>query len=83
MTLNDSLRIADSKIGDETILWNLKTGAYFGLDAVGSRFPELLERDCLRDGKLHEFCFRFVSWRNHYPNSPPLAAIQHSSQTPD
>lgn len=34
----------NSKIGDETILCNLETGACFGLDAVGSRFPELLER---------------------------------------
>jgi hypothetical protein len=35
----------NSKIGHETILCNLETGAYFSLGAVGSRFPELLERD--------------------------------------
>jgi Coenzyme PQQ synthesis protein D (PqqD) len=48
VTLNDSLRIPDGvatrKIGDETILLNLETGTYFGLDAVGSRFLELLEQ---------------------------------------
>ena len=47
LTLNDSLRIPDQvatrKMGDETILLNLETGTYFGLDAVGSRFLELLE----------------------------------------
>jgi hypothetical protein len=35
--------VATRKLGDETILLNLKTGTYFGLDAVGSRFVELLE----------------------------------------
>jgi len=49
MTLNDSLRIPDGvatrKIGNETILLNLETGTYFGLDTVGSRFLELLERN--------------------------------------
>ena len=49
MTLKDTLRIPDSvaarKIGDETILLNLETGTYYGLDNVGSRFLELLERN--------------------------------------
>lgn len=49
MTPNDVLRVPDSvaarRIGDETILLNLQTGTYFGLDIVGSRFLELLERD--------------------------------------
>jgi hypothetical protein len=49
MTLNDTLRIpggvAIRRIGDETVLLNLETGIYFGLDAVGSRFLELLERN--------------------------------------
>ena len=49
MTLNDSLRIpyqvATRKVGDETILLNLETGTYFGLDAVGSRFLDLLEHN--------------------------------------
>ena len=49
MTLNDSLRIPDGvatrKMGNETILLNLETGTYFGLDTVGSRFLELLERN--------------------------------------
>lgn len=47
MTLNDSLRIPNSvatrTIGNETVLLNLDTGIYFGLDSVGSRFIELLE----------------------------------------
>lgn len=49
MTANDILRIPDSvatrKLGDETILLNLQSGTYFGLDVLGSRFLELLERD--------------------------------------
>jgi hypothetical protein len=49
VTPNDILRVPDSvatrRIGDETILLNLETGTYFGLDIVGSRFLELLERD--------------------------------------
>ena len=47
MTLNDTLRIPDNvatrTIGNETVLLNLESGIYFGLDAVGSRFIELLE----------------------------------------
>jgi hypothetical protein len=47
LTLNDTVHIPDDvafrKIEDETILLNLETGTYFGLDAVGSRFVELLE----------------------------------------
>lgn len=49
MTSNDILRVSEDvatrRIGDETVLLNLKTGTYFGLDAVGSRFLELLEQD--------------------------------------
>jgi hypothetical protein len=49
VTLKDTLRVPDSvaarKIGDETILLNLETGTYYGLDNVGSRFLELLERN--------------------------------------
>jgi hypothetical protein len=47
LTLHDRVRIPDEvaarKVGDETVLLNLHTGTYFGLDAVGSRFVELLE----------------------------------------
>ena len=47
MTLHDSVRIPDEvatrKVGQQTILLDLNTGVYFGLDAVGSRFVELLE----------------------------------------
>ena len=49
MTLQDSVRIPDEvatrKVGEETILLDLNTGIYFGLDAVGSRFVELLENN--------------------------------------
>jgi len=49
VTLNDCMRVPDGvatrKIGNETILLNLETGIYFGLDAVGSRFLELIERN--------------------------------------
>jgi hypothetical protein len=49
VTLKDTLRVPDSvaarKIGDETILLNLATGIYYGLNNVGSRFLELLERN--------------------------------------
>jgi hypothetical protein len=49
VTLNDSVRIPDQvatrRMGNEMILLNLETGTYFGLDAVGSRFLELLEQN--------------------------------------
>jgi hypothetical protein len=49
VTLNDRMRVPDGvatrKIGDETILLNMGTGTYFGLDAVGSRFLELIEQN--------------------------------------
>jgi hypothetical protein len=49
VTLQDSVRIPDEvatrKVGEETILLDLNTGIYFGLDAVGSRFVELLENN--------------------------------------
>ena len=49
MTLQDSVRIPDNvalrRMGDETMLLNLETGTYFGLDAVGSRFLEMLEQN--------------------------------------
>ena len=32
-------------LGDETIILNLESGTYFGLDPVGSRFLELLEAE--------------------------------------
>ena len=49
MTLNHRLRVPDEvairKIGNDTVLLNLQTGTYFGLDAVGSRLLELLEQN--------------------------------------
>lgn len=32
-------------VGDETVLLNLESGTYFGLDPVGSRFLELLQTE--------------------------------------
>jgi hypothetical protein len=51
--------VAVRRLGSETILLNLMTGTYFGLDEVGSRFLELLERNgqiqAARDVILQEF----------------------------
>ena len=32
-----------SAVGDETVILQLKTGAYFGLDAIGTRIWQLLK----------------------------------------
>ena len=79
MTLNDSVRIPDQvasrKIGDETILLNLETGTYFGLDAVGSRFLELLEQN----GDLaaaHRAMVQGVRSRAQGPGSRSPAALR-------
>lgn len=46
ISLNDSLVIRDEvvfrEVGGETVLLNLKTGTYFGLDPVGTRVWQLL-----------------------------------------
>ncbi len=36
-------QVVTRQVGDETVLLNLESGTYFGLDPVGSRFLELLE----------------------------------------
>ena len=38
-------QVVTRQVGDETILLNLESGTYFGLDPVGSRFLELLEAE--------------------------------------
>jgi Coenzyme PQQ synthesis protein D (PqqD) len=47
LTLDCRLRIADRaatrKVGDDAIILNIESGTYFGLDAIGARFIELLE----------------------------------------
>ena len=47
VTLGDRLIVPEDvvsrKLGEETVLLNLKTGVYFGLDPVGTRFLELLQ----------------------------------------
>lgn len=35
--------VVTRKVGEETVLLDLASGTYFGLDPVGSRFLELLE----------------------------------------
>ena len=46
IALNDQLSIPEEvvsrKLGDDTVLLNLTTGTYYGLDAVGTRLWELL-----------------------------------------
>lgn len=46
ISLNDSIAIRDEvvfrEVGGETVLLNLKTGTYFGLDPVGTRVWQLL-----------------------------------------
>jgi Coenzyme PQQ synthesis protein D (PqqD) len=47
IAFTDHLKVADeilsTKMEQETIILNLKTGMYHGLDPVGTRFFELLE----------------------------------------
>ncbi|MEZ5577320.1 MAG: PqqD family protein [Candidatus Competibacteraceae bacterium] len=38
-------QVVTRQVGDETVLLNLESGTYFGLDPVGSRFLELLEAE--------------------------------------
>ena len=40
--LQISEQVVTRRVGDETVLLNLESGIYFGLDPVGSRFFELL-----------------------------------------
>jgi Coenzyme PQQ synthesis protein D (PqqD) len=62
-TLNDRLKVPDevltAKVGDETVLLNMQTGMYHSLDAVGTRFLELLRSggglDVVHRAMLDEF----------------------------
>ena len=38
-------QVVTREVGDETVILNLESGTYFGLDPVGSRFLELLETE--------------------------------------
>ncbi len=46
MKLDEKVKIPEEvvfqKVGDETVLLNLKTGTYYGLDTVGTRVWELV-----------------------------------------
>ncbi len=48
ISINDTVVPADSvvarKVGEDMVLLDLESGQYFGLDAVGSRFWQLLEK---------------------------------------
>ena len=63
MKLNDKIAVSTDvvarEVGEETMLLNLASGTYFGLDPVGGRFWQLLEegRSPLeaRDQMLEEF----------------------------
>jgi hypothetical protein len=47
IALADHLKIPDeilsARVGDETVILNMKTGLYHGLDVVGTRFFELVK----------------------------------------
>jgi hypothetical protein len=55
-TLNSRVRVKDDvlfqELNGEGVLLNLKTGVYFGLDHVGTRFWQLLEKQTLLSGIL-------------------------------
>jgi hypothetical protein len=52
-------QVVTRQVGDETVLLNLESGTYFGLDPVGSRFLELLQAEgalvAAMDRMLEEF----------------------------
>ena len=58
-TLSRHPEATDSRVGDETVILHLGSGTYFGLDPVGSRIWELLDKPMnamtLREGLLAEF----------------------------
>ena len=63
MKLTSNIAVSDEvvarEVGDETMLLDLASGTYFGLDAVGGRFWQLLEegKSALeaRDALLEEY----------------------------
>jgi PqqD family protein of HPr-rel-A system len=42
--LTPSHDAVESRVGDETVILHLKSGTYFGLDAIGTRIWELLQQ---------------------------------------
>lgn len=63
MKLNDTIRLSGDvvtrEVGEETMLLDLASGTYFGLDPVGGRFWQLLEEGksalAARDALLEEY----------------------------
>ena len=63
MKLTDKIQLSDEvvarEVGDETMLLDLASGTYFGLDAVGGRFWQMLEEGKsaieARDALLEEY----------------------------
>lgn len=51
--------VMDRRVGDETVILNLASGAYFGLDPVGARMWELMNAGHslaeIRDRLLEEY----------------------------
>ena len=43
--LEPSREAVESRVGEETVLLHLKSGTYFGIDAVGTRIWALLKDD--------------------------------------
>ena len=44
LRLKPSADAVESAVGDETVILHLKSGTYFGLDAMGTRIWELLKQ---------------------------------------
>ena len=63
MTLTDMFNVSSQaiarQVGDETVILHLGSGTYFGLDAVGSRIWQLMEKgkslNEIRDVVLDEY----------------------------
>jgi hypothetical protein len=51
--------VAVRRIADETVILNLSTGEYHGLDGTGSAFLEALQSRARVDGALEELLTRY------------------------
>ena len=71
MRLQPSSDAVESRVGDETVLLHLKSGIYFGLDAMGTRIWEML-----KDGSApREICARIAEEHN-----VPLATVEEDAR---
>lgn len=70
-TLAPSPDAVESRVGDETVLLHLKSGIYFGLDAMGTRIWEML-----KDGMAsREICARIAE-----EHDVPLATVEEDAR---